>query len=293
MALARGVRPEHDEELDDDLDLQDDHPGYDALHVPPDMFDEVVSTEIPEDLGADFVPIEHSDAHGHVRRQEIDPFQYDSLQAQEAFDAAVAAAESGDEALAVQEFLRASKIAETAREWYLAAVACRRVGDFLATPPPPQDLEKAFRMYRRAIAAYERCGLSAEARELGYREKLIRLRKSSALKLPWPHRVELFLHWAVAGFGYRPTRVIGTAGVMVLIYALIYWATDGVAHGQSTEHIDFWTALYFSGITFATVGYGDFIPAPHTRLLALTEGFLGAFTLGFFVAVLAHRLSKS
>ena len=48
--------------------------------------------------------------------------------------------------------------------------------------------------------------------------------------------------------------------------------------------------MYFSGIPFATVGYGDFLPAPHARLLALTEGAVGAFTMGFFVVVLANRL---
>ena len=42
-----------------------------------------------------------------------------------------------------------------------------------------------------------------------------------------------------------------------------------------------------------TVGYGDLIPAAQARLIALTEGFLGAFLMGFFVVVLAQRLSRS
>ena len=50
--------------------------------------------------------------------------------------------------------------------------------------------------------------------------------------------------------------------------------------------------MYFSGIPFATEGYGDFLSAPHARLLALTEGAVGAFTLGCFVGVLANRLSR-
>ena len=48
--------------------------------------------------------------------------------------------------------------------------------------------------------------------------------------------------------------------------------------------------MYFRGLPFTTVGYGDFLPAPHARLLALTEGAVGAFTMGFFVVVLANRL---
>ena len=48
--------------------------------------------------------------------------------------------------------------------------------------------------------------------------------------------------------------------------------------------------MYFSGIPFAPAGDGDFLPAPHARLLAWTEGAVGAFTMGFFVVVLANRL---
>src|SRR4029450_5123434 len=48
--------------------------------------------------------------------------------------------------------------------------------------------------------------------------------------------------------------------------------------------------MYFSGIPFATEGYGDFLPAPHARLLAWTAGAVGAFTLGWFVVVLANCL---
>jgi hypothetical protein len=48
--------------------------------------------------------------------------------------------------------------------------------------------------------------------------------------------------------------------------------------------------MYFRGIPFAPVGCGDFLPAPHARLLALTEGAVGAFAMGFFVVVLANRL---
>jgi hypothetical protein len=77
------------------------------------------------------------------------------------------------------------------------------------------------------------------------------------------------------------------------LYGLIYWLQGGVVSASSGERADLWHSIYFSGITFATVGYGDFVPAPHMRMLALTEGFVGAFTLGLFVAVLANRLSRA
>jgi len=248
--------------------------------------------ESPVTAEADFAPLPELGPAERADLTAVDPYQADSLHAQAAFDRAVAAAAQGDEALAITEYLKASKIAETAREWYLAAVACQRVGDFLQHPRPPVDLERAFRMYRRAIAAYEQCGLTAEARHLTYALMRLRLRRAHVLRLPVLQRLELSLYWATAGFGLCPLRVIGTALTLVLLYGGLYWAIAGVVAVHTAEPLTLWHAIYFSGITFATVGYGDFLPAPHARLLALTEGVVGAFALGFFVVVLANRLRR-
>ena len=199
----------------------------DAAGDGPHTFDEVTRDDRLSEMDADFVPLPQAGAQAGDRH-DIDPYQYHSLQAQEAFDAAVAAAMAGEEERAVQEFLRASKIAETAREWHLAAVSCQRVGEFLATPTPPYDLERALRMYRRAIAGYEQCGLFAEARELAYCEMCLKLRRSRELRLPLMHVLELLLFWATAGFGFRPLRVIGTAVFLVVAYGLLYWVLNGV-----------------------------------------------------------------
>jgi hypothetical protein len=267
------------------------HPDSSATPPVPETFDEIVP-EVPVTAEADFAPLQELGTTERADLTEVDPYQADSLHAQAAFERAVAAAAEGDEALAIAEYLKASKIAETAREWYLAAVACHRVGDFLQHPRPPVDLERAFRMYRRAIAAYEQCGLSAEARHLTYALMRLRMRRARVLRLPLLQRLELGLYWATAGFGLRPLRVIGTAITLVLFYGFIYWATEGVVTVHAPEPLTLWHTVYFSGITFATVGYGDFFPAPHARLLALTEGALGAFTMGFFVVVLANRLKR-
>jgi hypothetical protein len=257
----------------------------------PETFDEIMP-DSPGTAEADFAPLLELGPTERTDLTEVDPYQADSLHAQAAFERAVTAAAQGDEALAIAEYLKASKIAETAREWYLAAVACHRVGDFLQHPRPPVDLERAFRMYRRAIVAYEQCGLAAEARHLTYALMWLRLRRARMLRLPVLQRLELGLYWATAGFGVRPLRVIGTALTLVLLYGCLYWAIGGIIPVHTPEPLTLWHAVYFSGITFATVGYGDFLPAPHARLLALTEGAVGAFTMGFFVVVLANRLRR-
>ena len=271
-------------------------PPSDAAPPPPPLFggdaDEV--ERLPDHVEADFAPPDPapggepgaSAAGGDGGR---DRSLLDSERAQEAFDAAAAISESGDQERAVLEFLRASKLAERAREWYLAAIACRRVGDLFHAREVPHDLDRAFRMYRRAVSAFEQCGHFEDARQLSYRLMALKLRHAADLGLRWDVRVELFLYWLVAGFGYRPRRVLGSAVAVILGYALAYLVTDGV-HGPDGEPVGPWQAIYFSGITFATIGYGDFVPAPHMRLIAFTEGATGALTMSFFVVVLASRL---
>jgi len=54
---------------------------------------------------------------------------------------------------------------------------------------------------------------------------------------------------------------------------------DGIPGNSFGAH------LYFSGITFLTIGYGDLVPvAPIPRLLALIEGAVGITVLGMLIA---------
>jgi len=243
---------------------------------------------VPESLEADFAPLET----GAPRSNANDPFLHESVQAQEIFDSATAAAGRGNEDEAVHRFLVAAKLAETAHEWHLAALAFRHVGDFLVNPKPPSDLPRAIRMYRRAIDAYVRCGMADEARSVSYYVLYLQMARGRELKQPWRRRIELWLYWAVAGFGYRPLRVVGLGVAIVLCFGFLFWALNGVATAGTGQPAGLWESIYFSGITFATVGYGDFLPQPHIRALALLEGALGALNMGFFVAVLANRLRR-
>ena len=263
--------------------MEQDPPLVESVAAEPDG-------ELPLKVEGDFAPLSDPGSAGAVPNVP-DAHHRVSHDAQQAFEAAAGAAAAGNEALAVQEYLKASNLAEAAREWYMAAVACQRVGDYLANEKPPNDLERAFRMYRRAVAAYEQCGLFEEGRRLSYRLMNLKLRRAGQLRLAPLLRIELFLFWVVAGHGFRPLRVLGFSLASIIAYGLLFWITEGVVTpGETPRNAGFWECLYFSGITFSTVGYGDFLPAPHMRFVALTEGALGVFSIGFFVVILANRL---
>jgi len=76
--------------------------------------------------------------------------------------------------------------------------------------------------------------------------------------------------------------------VLAFGYALIYYPWIGNAPSFNSPHVgasSFTKALYFSGVTLATLGYGDIQPVAWPfRLLAIMEGFTGAVGIGLQVA---------
>jgi hypothetical protein len=71
----------------------------------------------------------------------------------------------------------------------------------------------------------------------------------------------------------------------VLFFAVIYSALGiaPVAEPGRAIHT-FSTCIYFSAMTFTTVGYGDFVPVPDARLIASIEALTGYVLLGTLTA---------
>lgn len=53
---------------------------------------------------------------------------------------------------------------------------------------------------------------------------------------------------------------------------------------------DPWVALYFSIITTATVGYGDYVPAPDARFFAAAQSLMSVIWTGMFFGVIVSSL---
>ncbi len=92
------------------------------------------------------------------------------------------------------------------------------------------------------------------------------------------------LYWLTSNYGESAFRVLITPLGIMLVFAVVFWIKGAVSGG-------FWTALYFSIITFTTVGYGDVIPVTH-RMLAAAEAFIGAFMMAFFVVVISRKIIR-
>lgn len=63
---------------------------------------------------------------------------------------------------------------------------------------------------------------------------------------------------------------------LILIFAAIYYNNGNVILTSESNKITFFDCLYFSTITFLTVGYGDILPyASFSKLISSIEGYLG------------------
>ena len=68
-------------------------------------------------------------------------------------------------------------------------------------------------------------------------------------------------------------------------------STIGLIDGTTETH-DYWTALYFSVMTWTTVGYGDVQPTTADRIFAASEALLGLVFMGLYVAVAIRAIEQ-
>jgi voltage-gated potassium channel Kch len=105
-------------------------------------------------------------------------------------------------------------------------------------------------------------------------------------------------------YGTSPWRVIGSSAVLILLCALLYPTTGGIQETGAEQAITytveeptntatpvlvtvFLKSLYFSVVTFATLGFGDISPVGSlARFLAGMESLLGSLLLALLVYVL-------
>jgi len=82
--------------------------------------------------------------------------------------------------------------------------------------------------------------------------------------------------------------------LMIVVFGLLYWILtpfdNGVKEGSDIpSDFTMLQAIYFSIVTFSSLGYGDLRPVGVSRALASLEVFLGLLFIGFMIAALTSR----
>ena len=105
--------------------------------------------------------------------------------------------------------------------------------------------------------------------------------------------VRSFVPTLVARYGESPARVLGTGAVTVLAFGLVYYAFGLVERANSGDQATLFQSFYFSGLTFTTLGYGDFNPVNQWgQILAVLETSIGVVLLAILVFVFSRRATR-
>jgi hypothetical protein len=105
---------------------------------------------------------------------------------------------------------------------------------------------------------------------------------------------ELIFGRLLFGYGERPVRVLVASALIITFCAFLY-SQPGILFSRiGPDQHSFLQGLYFSVITFTTLGYGDLYPAPasYCRPLAMAEAISGGLLMALFVVCLAKRFSR-
>ncbi len=111
----------------------------------------------------------------------------------------------------------------------------------------------------------------------------------------------LFASWIVKQIGYRRLRVAVVVTIAILlhlieivIFAVGWWliarsAADDIGFQVRT----FADAVYFSVITYTTVGYGDIVPIGLGRMLAGIEALIGLVLIAWTASFTFYEMQRN
>lgn len=104
------------------------------------------------------------------------------------------------------------------------------------------------------------------------------------------------------GYGEKPLRVILVSLSFISICCFFYFFLGISDHGQNLAFdpqqsfgenlMILGKHMYFSVVTFTTLGYGDLVPVGSSRVVAAIEAFVGSFTLALFVVVFVKKMTR-
>jgi hypothetical protein len=158
---------------------------------------------------------------------------------------------------------------------------------------------EAEEIYRSIRKRYEAAGTSDIAGHFFYNEMVTKRKQMTPYSFArtWSWFIEV-----LCGYGEIPYRIIGSSITYILINALIF-TTMGLSHNNQVHSFDagqglienlkyFGYSLYFSIVTFTTLGYGDFAPVGWARPFAAVEAFVGAFMIALFILSFVKKMTR-
>ena len=154
---------------------------------------------------------------------------------------------------------------------------------------------EAFESYRTLKHYLYEKGLYEDASWASYRE--LTMERKHLFQTRNPRFIPSLLMDILSGYTEKPNRVIVSALGTVFVFGAIYYflnAVRGTTESFPAAKIGLWDSIYFSFITFTTVGFGDFVPKADLWIKALVslEAFSGPFMAGLYIFTLTRRYAS-
>ena len=111
----------------------------------------------------------------------------------------------------------------------------------------------------------------------------------------WNYIIQTILYY-IGGYGEKPAWVMFWGWIVIVFFTFIYGTTD--AFYNTIEGVTFHRSyvgmyyLYFSIVTFTTLGYGDLKPLGAIRMVAASEAIIGALLIAYFVVSWARKVMR-
>ncbi|WP_341206060.1 ion channel [uncultured Psychrosphaera sp.] len=159
--------------------------------------------------------------------------------------------------------------------------------------------EQSEEIYRNLRKTAETDGIHVLAGHFAHKELIMRRKQHPqySQKRVVSKAVDLF-----CGYGEKPINVILFSLILILFCAVLYFilgikSDTGIIqlsfNNSFVENLyNFFSSIYFSVVTFTTLGYGDINPVGYSRLVATIEAFIGSFALALFVVVFVQKTTR-
>lgn len=186
------------------------------------------------------------------------------------------------------------------------AVYERRLRDAADAGECERQFDAATWVYRQIQTLARQNALFPMAEQYFYREKDLRRRYEWARGNYLRAARSEGARW-IMGYGRSPWRVLGVSAVVVLVCALLFPFVGGLQDTVPAEAVTYslafppersagrvlgvlGTSLYFSVVTFGTLGFGDVQPVgTAARALAAVETLVGFALVALLISVLLQR----
>lgn len=145
-------------------------------------------------------------------------------------------------------------------------------------------------VYKQLKDMYKNSSLHSQSDYYLYREMVSR-RKTTKWYNPYRWFNFIFAD-LTCKYGTSAIRIMTWMFGSIFGFAGIFYTSQALLHFDAAVKVTFGDCLYFSIVTYTTIGYGDLHPAENFRFLAGIEGLVGITLTSLFTVIIARKIMR-